>query len=84
MDKGGWLDLVIYPKSLSSIPAEGSGELITDIHATWLVELEQTTPLSEIKGQVRHSNNLKKAGAYNGPNVVINIATKMRTIVRKM
>ena len=30
------------------------------------MELEQSTPVSEIKGQVRHSNHMKKARAYNG------------------
>ena len=32
---------------------------------------------------MRHSNHLQKAGAYNGRSVVINMATKMRTIIRK-
>ena len=38
-----------------------TNDLITDIHKTWLVELEQSTLVSEIKGWVWHSNHLKKA-----------------------
>ena len=35
------------------------------------MELEQSTPISEIKGQVRDYNYLKNAGAYNDQNVGI-------------
>ena len=58
--------------------------VITDILLNMARGTKQSTPVSEIKGYVRHSNHLKKAGAYNGRNVGINMATKMRTIVRKM
>ena len=29
---------------------------------------------------IQHSNHLKKAGVYNGQNVVINMTTKARTL----
>ena len=35
----------------------------------WLVELEQSSLVSKVKGKVRHYNHLKKAGAYKGRNV---------------
>ena len=49
-----WLDPVTYPKSVSSIPGEGSGRTFRgeitqeitddDIHKTWLLELETVYP----------------------------------------
>ena len=33
---------------------------------------------------LRHSNHVKKAGAYNGRNVGINMPAKMTTIIKKM
>ena len=48
------------------------------------MELEQSTPVSEIKGKVRHFNHREKARVYNSQNIVINMATKMRTLVQKM
>ena len=77
-----------YAKSVSSILGEGSGELsagkLTGDNWNSLNMARGTGTVYPGKRNKVLTSTFQPPEAYNGRNVVINMATKMRTIVSKM